>query len=427
MEKDSTWFLYCEELLPIQRRATWQTYGHLSIMAACPVAVGEATNLRCSPTLEHINPVTEQELRRALVDETFSPVTDPERIEHYATMLASLVRSRGNRYEDKLSTAKLPFVLLYDTDKPNAINVAAVKPRSTLAFRFTLTGLPGIFQCYCRGRSSSVESKWVDEGLMCYNDGIKVNHSFFAACLGRSCATYLLSSPAITFLQTHREQQPAVDEDKLSTTKLPFVLLYDTDKPNAINVAAVKPRSTLAFRFTLTDEPRRVDCRKVGASFKMTGLGRRLNCAIWHSEDGEDAPNDSHDPEPPSKRAKLEEVPSLSPVPTAPITKVYDEVKIDHTGVTYRRVFQNPAETPPSDVFERRLTLSAALFPKGIARSLAPPTSDACAVFPTAAATEASPASSVDTGSVSISPCNSAPAQARSDCFRAGLSVAVEQ
>ena len=60
---------------------------------------------------------------------------------------------------------------------------------------------------------------------------------FFAACLARSCATYLLSSsPAITFLQTHREQ-PAVDEDKLITAKLPFVSLYETDKTNAISVA----------------------------------------------------------------------------------------------------------------------------------------------------------------------------------------------
>ena len=81
----------------------------------------------------------------------------------------------------------------------------------------------------------------------------------------------------------------------MSSAELPFVLWYDTDKPNGISVASVKPRSTLAFRFTLTDEPRRVDCRKVGASFKMRGLVRRLNCAIWHGEYGEDAQNGSHD------------------------------------------------------------------------------------------------------------------------------------
>ena len=194
--------------------------------------------------------------------------------------------------------------------------------------------------------------------------------------------------------------------------KLPFVMLYDTVKPETINVAAVKPRSTLAFRFTLTNEPRRVVCKSVGAHFKMAGLGRRLNCSIWQGEDGEEDPNDIDDPEPPSKRPKIDEVPCLSPAPTAQISKVYDEVKIDHTGVTYRRVFENPAETPPpSDVFERGLTLAAALFPKGIARSLAPPTSDACAVLPTAAATDASPACCVDTGSVSICPSSSAPAQ----------------
>ena len=223
-----------------------------------------------------------------------------------------------------------------------------------------------------------------------------------------SCASYLLSSfSPITFLQTHREQK-AVEDDKVSTAKLPFVMLYDTVKPKTINVAAVKPRSTLAFRFTLANEPRRLDCKRVGAHFKMAGLGRRLNCSIWQGEDGEEDPNDIDDPEPPSKRPKIDEVPA----PTAPITKVYDEVKIDHTGITYRRVFENPAQTPPpSDVFERGLTLAAALFPKGIARSVAPPTSDACAVLPTAAATDASPASCVDTGSVSICPSSSAPAQ----------------
>ena len=68
-------------------------------MAVCPLEVGEATNLRRSSTLEHINLVTEQELRRALLDGTFSPVTDPERVEHYSTMLPSLASSRGNRYD----------------------------------------------------------------------------------------------------------------------------------------------------------------------------------------------------------------------------------------------------------------------------------------------------------------------------------------
>ena len=99
MDKDSSWFLYCEGLFPIQSRRTRQTYRQLSIMAACPVAVGEATNLRCSPNLEHVAPVTEQELRRALMDETFAPVTDPARINHYSTMLASLARARGNKYD----------------------------------------------------------------------------------------------------------------------------------------------------------------------------------------------------------------------------------------------------------------------------------------------------------------------------------------
>ena len=148
----------------------------------------------------------------------------------------------------------------------------------------------------------------------------------------------------------------------------------------------------------------------------MTGLGRRLNCALWHGEDG---PNDSHDPEPPSKRAKLQEASSLKPAPI-PITKVYDQVKIDHTGVTYRRVFKNPVETSsPSDVFERGLTLAAALLPKGVVRTLAPSTPDGCAVFPTSVAIDTSTASSVDTGGVSISPatCNSAPTQESSNAL----------